>query len=178
MNWIFSKFLKDKATNRDIRMGNQDEFGGMIFPTKPVAVTDVPVEFTSDVDFNDATVTGLPDSRPYKVYTALLTPLSLAADDVIILENTLGEVPSWTVNSSGNYTMATLGDIFTPFKTEIIAPLAYNDGGTIRPINMSVESQTMIGLYDDNEQPIDLWHGTNFSANSTSYFRFEVRVYN
>lgn len=39
MNWIFSKFLKDKAANRNIRLGNQNEFSGMIFPTTRVEDT-------------------------------------------------------------------------------------------------------------------------------------------
>lgn len=60
MSWIFSKFLKDKATNRDIRMGNQLEHGGVIAQTNSLAVVDEPITFTSTVDFTDATVVGLP----------------------------------------------------------------------------------------------------------------------
>lgn len=52
MNWIFSKFLKDKATNRDIRLGNQNEFSGMIFPTTRVDST---IEELNDVYADDFT---------------------------------------------------------------------------------------------------------------------------
>ena len=52
MNWIFSKFLKDKNTNRTIRLGNQNEFSGMIFPTTRVDST---IEELNDVYANDFT---------------------------------------------------------------------------------------------------------------------------
>jgi len=59
MNRIFSKFLTNKQPRQDTRIGNQNEFGGLISPSVPLAVVDEPVEFTSNVDFTNATVTGL-----------------------------------------------------------------------------------------------------------------------
>ena len=43
------------------------------------------------------------DSRPYKVYTALLNQTGTAAPVATVLENTLGEDVVWTYNSEGNY---------------------------------------------------------------------------
>lgn len=57
MNWIFSKFLKDRSGNRPISTGNQLEHSGIIAPTKSLAVVDEPITFTSTVDFTDADVT-------------------------------------------------------------------------------------------------------------------------
>lgn len=120
----------------------------------------------------------LPDSRPYKVYSALLTEENISENNVLILENTLGEVPAWTENSIGNYSMTTVGDIFTPFKTEIIAPALYNDGGTARPLVVDVVSENEVILADDAENSLNHWHGTKFGAYSTHYYRIEIRVYN
>lgn len=170
MNWIFSKFLKDKATNRDIRMGNQNEFGGMIFPTKPVAVTDVPVEFTSDVDFTNANVIGL-DSRPYKVYSALLTQSSTDDPTGIVLENTLGDI-LLNYNAEGFYQI-TSSALFTTDKTVIIN--SYNqtatNGTNIGFIRTVRSSENAVRIYTENTSNV----ASDGILNKTY---FEVRVYN
>ena len=58
------------------------------------------------------------DSRPYKVYTALLTQSGTDAPVATVLENTLGGVPVWSYISTGTYRM-TLTSAFTADKTNI-----------------------------------------------------------
>ncbi len=42
-------------------------------------------------------------TRPYKVYTALLSQTGTNAPIATVLENTLGFIPVWTRNAEGNY---------------------------------------------------------------------------
>ena len=56
------------------------------------------------------------DSRPYKVYTALLTQTGTDAPVATVLENTLGGEVVWTYGSTGVY-IGTLAGVFTSNKT-------------------------------------------------------------
>lgn len=56
------------------------------------------------------------DSRPYKVYTALLTQIGAEAPVPTVLENTLGGIINWTRDSAGNY-IGTLNNAFPFGKT-------------------------------------------------------------
>lgn len=58
------------------------------------------------------------DSRPYKVYTALLTQSDLADPVATVLENTLDGTPVWTREDVGVY-KATLTSAFVQNKTYI-----------------------------------------------------------
>ena len=59
------------------------------------------------------------DSRPYKVYTALLSQSGTNAPVATVLENTLGGTVVWTRNSTGLYT-GTLTGVFTGNKTTVL----------------------------------------------------------
>ena len=59
------------------------------------------------------------DSRPYKVYTALLTQSGTDAPVATVLENTLGGDVVWEYTNIGNYT-ATSNNLFTLNKTGIL----------------------------------------------------------
>lgn len=61
----------------------------------------------------------LPDSRPYKVYSALLTQTGTNAPVATVLENTLDGTPVWTRDYIGSYTCA-LDDAFASGKTSVI----------------------------------------------------------
>lgn len=56
------------------------------------------------------------DSRPYKVYTALLTQSGTSVPVATVLENTLGGTVVWTRTSNGIY-VGTLAGVFTVNKT-------------------------------------------------------------
>jgi len=49
------------------------------------------------------------DSRPYKVYTALLTQIGTNAPVATILENTLSGTPVWSYNAVGDYQVTLVG---------------------------------------------------------------------
>lgn len=71
----------------------------------------------------DAAIDNIPaptpvDSRPYKVYTALLTQTGTNAPVATVLENTLGGTPVWTRDDAGIY-IATLTSAFVRHKTWI-----------------------------------------------------------
>lgn len=59
---------------------------------------------------------GIIDSRPYKVYTALLTQTGTSAPVATVLENTLGGTVVWTRTAPGYY-QGTLSGAFTIGKT-------------------------------------------------------------
>ena len=121
MNWVFSKLLRSKSTNQEIRLGNQNEFSGVISPNKPIAVTNEPVEFTSTVD-------GVSDSRPYKVYSALIGQVGTSDPNVItLLENTFSGTPVWSRSTQGEFAIS-LTDAFTVGKTSVITSNVMGNG--------------------------------------------------
>ena len=65
---------------------------------------------------NDA----LPDSRPYKVYSALLSQTGTSAPTAVVLENTLGGTPVFSYVGDGEYRLTLTGAFpqlkyFSPF---------------------------------------------------------------
>lgn len=56
---------------------------------------------------------------PYLVYRALLTQTSGDAPTAVVLENTLGEVPTFGYTGDGSYTLNVTGNIFVEGKTHI-----------------------------------------------------------
>lgn len=54
-----------------------------------------------------------------KVYVALLNQTGTNAPVATVLENTLGEVPTFTYNSNGNYTLNTASAILLATKTVV-----------------------------------------------------------
>ncbi len=115
------------------------------------------------------------DSRPYKVYTALLTQSGTDAPVATVLENTLGGTLVWTRDTTGQYT-GTLNGAFTENKTFITsqfnATLTPPSGGYISGI---------LGERNDN----DSIHLITFDIPSTdtgdgilNETPIEIRVYN
>lgn len=72
------------------------------------------------------------DSRPYKVYTALMTQSGTDAPVPIILENTLGDIV-WTYDAAGTYTGTLLG-AFTDSKTVFLL----GNENTFNPMNLTI----------------------------------------
>jgi hypothetical protein len=103
------------------------------------------------------------DSRPYKVYTALLTQSGTNAPVATVLENTLGGVPVHGYSDVGYYTVS-LADAFPSATTatfihnkERQTYSFYKNDGRIDIINLTYTGDPVEGL---------------FSA------MFEIRVYN
>lgn len=166
MNWVFSKLLRNKSTNQEIRLGNQNEFSGVISPNKPIAVTNEPVEFTGEV-------TGIPDSRPYKVYTALFY---LDGTDPVVteLENTLSNELSWTFGGDGFFTLT---PSITPFDSSntFITVQTNGDDNETPAISYTAIIGGSIFLYT-----FDLNAASRTSAIGAEVFpcKVEIRVYN
>ena len=112
------------------------------------------------------------DSRPYKVYTALLTQSGTSAPTAIVLENTLGGTVVWTRSGVGSY-VATLTGAFVLNKTSFSATV----NGT--PIPPSTSSVNIYG----NRATVDTIAvstvtNTGFADGTISPAYIEIRVYN
>ena len=107
------------------------------------------------------------NSRPYKVYTALLTQSGTNAPVATVLENTLGTV-TFTRSSTGVYFVNSSG-LFTEDKTFVIMGAGANAGAinAINLINSSAFSIVTKALST---------HSDADSANTK--VAFEIRVYN
>ena len=82
------------------------------------------------------------DSRPYKVYTALLTQSGTDAPVAIVLENTLGGEVVWSYDSVGVY-VGTLSGAFDVNKTALYTSQSSdsnNDVGSVPYIFMEVDT--------------------------------------
>lgn len=116
--------------------------------------------------------TDMPPSRPYKVYTALLTQSGTSAPTATVLENTLGGTVVWTRSGVGSY-VATLTGAFVLNKTSFSATV----NGT--PIPPSTSSVNIYG----NRATVDTIAvstvtNTGFADGTISPAYIEIRVYN
>lgn len=110
---------------------------------------------------------GSVETKPYKVYTALLTQSGIEAPTALVLENTLGAIIEYTYISPGQYRV-TASNIYTANKTIVF--IGGGDQVTL-PANYNYEigSTSTIGLYTKD--------GTTFSNDKLNNTSFEVRVY-
>ena len=107
------------------------------------------------------------NTRPYKVYTALLTQTGTSAPTAIVLENTLGVTPTLGYNGVGQYSINATG-AFTVDKTWVIFnSINYNSqniSNNIKLLNgITILTRSITGTSIDNV------------LNSTE---IEIRVYN
>ena len=107
------------------------------------------------------------DSRPYKVYTALLTQEGTDAPVATVLENTLGEDIIWTRDSSGSYYGDTIGNVFTFNKT--FTTITNKKIQNLQFISMQSETQVYV------EQII---RTTSVYQDYMVEIPIEIRVYN
>lgn len=112
------------------------------------------------------------DSRPYKVYAALLTQSGVGAPEAIILENTLGDIV-WSREPGGSgdgIFYATSAGLFTNEKTTISHKARTGDSFTT-----AILSQWL----DINTINLTTWE-TSIQTDGvlTQPFAFEIRVYN
>ena len=107
------------------------------------------------------------DSKPYKVYTALLTQTDTDAPVATVLENTLGFLPNWQYVDIGTYSINNV--LFTNDKTTVNVFLnvngnSYSFPSTVVSPNVTIHS---VFLYDFTYM--------NSLLNNTA---IEIRVYN
>lgn len=114
MNWIFNKLLRNKPINRELRLGNQNEFAGLIAPNTQVSTEDAVI-----------------DSRPYKVYSAILNQVNADPPTAVVLENTLGTI-TFSYEADGFYGINST-ELFTSGKT--VVSTNYNCPGELDPLN-------------------------------------------
>ena len=116
------------------------------------------------------------DSRPYKVYTALLTQTGTDAPVATVLENTLGGVPVWSYSSLGTY-HTTLLDTFTINKT-------YTSVNIETVFDVSTENKFIRAYQSSNDyieiqvSKIDYDGGFNSGGLTNDFIGYiEIRVY-
>lgn len=104
-------------------------------------------------DYTLATLDDIP-TRPYKVYTALLSQTGTNDPTATILENTLGEAIVWTRSSVGAYVGTLTQSLFTDDKTAIILTASPTgiiiNGRTESTSAISVGTMNIVGTYVDN----------------------------
>lgn len=110
------------------------------------------------------------DSRPYKIYTALLTQSGTDAPIATVLENTLGNIV-WSYYTLGVYN-AELPDAFTEKKTTVI----FGAGKS------SSQAGDKIEIYDDEGESTNSIKiiQLTFDSNAVDFFDgilIEIRVY-
>lgn len=106
------------------------------------------------------------DSRPYKVYTALLSQSGTDAPVVIVLENTLGNIV-WSRDGNGFY-VGTLSNSFPNEKTFCLIQNNYQSSGTQNYIYRNSNNEINIETRVSNIS-------TDSELNQTS---IEIRTYN
>ena len=109
--------------------------------------------------------TSIPDSRPYKVYTALLTQSGTNAPVATVLENTLGGTVVWSYVSIGQY-RGTLTGAFLSNKTVVFLTNVY--GKYFLTGGRENDNSVMIGTQAPNGG------STNGDLSNSS---IEIRVY-
>ncbi len=112
------------------------------------------------------------DSRPYKVYTALLTQSGTSAPVATVLENTLGGDIVWSYYTEGVCNGELLG-AFTINKTDI----------SFGAYKSAAQAGDNISIYDDegeSEDSIKIIQQTydSYPIDGFSNIRIEIRVYN
>ena len=108
------------------------------------------------------------DSRPYKVYTALLSQSGTDAPTAVVLENTLGDIV-WSRSEEGVY-VGTLTGAFKEGKTFLISKFKTNS--TDDPSSYSISDAGVNAVYVTSESSDVLQDGILYST------PIEIKVYN
>ena len=104
------------------------------------------------------------DSRPYKVYTALLTQLGATAPIATVLENTLGGEVVWSYEGAGDYSATLLG--------------RFTVDRTYATVNCP-DNRYVAQIIRVNEDEVSLTINPSEDTVSNTYpFTIEIRVYN
>ena len=112
----------------------------------------------------------IPDSRPYKVYTALLTQTSQNAPVATVLENTLGGTLTFSRDDAGQYLITASDDVFVAGKTTasgVVFP-----AGDALVMAGAYSTDSTITLLSVGESGVPMEMTTEYPS------FFEIRVYN
>jgi len=83
----------------------------------------------------------------YLVYRALLNQSGTNAPTAIVLENTLGETPTFGYDAAGVYTLNTVGNVFTTDKTFVLVKTTPNaDPFFVFYAGLGGENQLLLGV--------------------------------
>ena len=109
-------------------------------------------------------------TRPYKVYTALITQSGTSAPTATVLENTLGGTPTWAYSSTGTFTL-TLTGAFTNNKTTPISEAV--------TANPAASPSYVRGVRTNaNVYTVTTGNGAALANGVLVSFLIEIRVYN
>lgn len=94
---------------------------------------------------------------PYLVYRALLNQSGTDAPTAIVLENTLGEVPTFGYTNPGEYTLNTVGNVFTTNKTFLLVKSTPGfDWGAIFSAQVNGQNQVLLNVTNTiSTNPVD-----------------------
>lgn len=95
--------------------------GQVVFATNAIYRSDVSNNTTTppSSDWTKLADISTPYEPPYKVYRALLTQTGTNPPVATILENTLGQIPTYGYVNIGRYTLSVTGNILTDNKTAV-----------------------------------------------------------
>ena len=121
-------------------------------------------------------------TRPYKVYTALLTQSGANAPVATVLENTLSGTITWSYSSVGTY-QATLVGAFPSSKTffYINSEASYNNGPQIYSQKIRQLTRITNDIVSLDQTELNFTAGVFSSAAEANNFQnasIEIRVYN
>lgn len=114
-----------------------------------------------------------PSERPYKVYTFLFTQEGTSAPEVVILENTIGNIV-WTRLNTGSYVGTLSGafptnkTIFTCLQGEFLRNLQLDEGEDGIVMNVQIATNNTVSINLTGASGLD----SKFSNTP-----FEIRVY-
>lgn len=81
------------------------------------------------------------------VYRALLTQTGSGIPTAVVLENTLGEVPTFGYVGGGDYTMDTVSNVFTSNKTFVLFTGGVADPSRAQFVGYKLSSENSISLF-------------------------------
>jgi hypothetical protein len=126
-------------------------------------------KFLRDMGSGKANWADLPDPRPYKVLTALVSQTGTNAPTWTVLENTLTELPTLARSSAGVYTINTVGSIFSLTKTILFITHGTTAYGVTHAWGVIGANSIGFNTYDNTNTAAD----TLMTRES-----FEIRIYN
>jgi hypothetical protein len=99
---------------------------------------------------------------PYKSYTALISQTGTDAPTAIVLENTLGTVPTFNYEGVGRYSISLNGNFLTVNTFQLIG-------------NNNLGKFDILNIYDNGDDSVRIDAGGNGKLTNTP---IEIRIYN
>lgn len=133
--------------------------------------------------FSSSPASGSESVLGYKIYTAIISQTGTSVPTVTIINNTLGETPTWYYDfyseGVGRYQGRFVSSILTENKTVVFFSNMKQQSAASAPNSVYInvyETSVQTGLFD--EIAISTLNGTGAYANGIlSYTSIEIRVY-